>query len=222
MFTALSLSLCLLLPSGSIRYTLMPPPVQGETMSVSSWLGITLPQPSSLSPSLSSPSSTPWQPSLYTALYWRSTVKTTRGPRLWVFVSIMCHSHPELQYVQYRDTLFLLLLLVKVLLTMTGMLMALLCWPAGLCCDGGVHLHVAGVVMRLGKGSVRCENSHRPRQGHYSHRSLWRAGEPLPWGLRPQGVWPQHLCGTSRVILYLNYRSSSVSYFVLNSVDMKQ
>lgn len=67
--------------SGSIRFTLMLPPVRQGNPNVYSWSGTTPPQLSSLSPSLSSPSSTQWQPSLRTVSYWRSTVKTTRGPR---------------------------------------------------------------------------------------------------------------------------------------------
>lgn len=67
--------------SGSIRFTLMLPPVRQGNPNVYSWSGTTPPQLSSLSPSLSSPSSTQWQPSLRTVSYWRSTVRTTRGPR---------------------------------------------------------------------------------------------------------------------------------------------
>lgn len=68
--------------SGSIRCTSTLPPVKGGTASAPSWSGTTLPRLSSSSPSLSSPSSTPWRPSLPTVSSWRNTARTTKGPRL--------------------------------------------------------------------------------------------------------------------------------------------
>lgn len=119
---------CLLLFSGSIRFTLTPPPVRERTQSVYSLSETTLPQPSSLSPSVSSPSSTPWQPSLRTASSWRNTVKTTKGDRSWVGFSL---TFPWNFYEWFW----------------------LLKWSLhfpGLCSDGSIRLHVAGVLVCLG------------------------------------------------------------------------
>lgn len=127
--------------SGSIRFTLMLPPVRQGNPNVYSWSGTTPPQLSSLSPSLSSPSSTQWQPSLHTVSYWRSTVRTTRGPRSWVCLNLApsWHSRPAAG-VEMNNKLFLLVLMVIMLFSLS----------AGLCCDGGICLLLAGVLMCVG------------------------------------------------------------------------
>lgn len=70
------------------------------------------------------------------------------------------------------------------------------CSP-GLCCDSGVRLHVAGVVMCLGQRPLGCEEIHGSRGGYQVNPSLRRERELLPRDVRPQSLWPQHLCGGS-------------------------